>query len=167
MAVPMNRGRRGHADDRLPLAGAARGDGPAQVVQGAGTRLDVVDRRVQQPAQGQFVGVEPVQAVDSVEPFGALVVGAVVHSSVPSVRWRVLVPVAPRRLVPGVGLVSFMGVALLGVAVTGAAPFGVVAHAGASMATRSAAMPREPYAFTEPSDMPRVSATWASVMSAK
>ena len=43
----------------------------------------------------------------------------------------------------------------------------VPAHAGASMATRSAAMPREPYAFTEPSDMPSVSATWASVMSAK
>ena len=56
-----------------------------------------------------------------------------------------------------------------------AGPFGparsvvlaVRAHAGASMATRSAAMPREPYAFTEPSDMPSVSATWASVMSAK
>lgn len=43
----------------------------------------------------------------------------------------------------------------------------LVAHAGSSMAIRSAAIPREPYAFTEPSDMPSVSATWASVMSAK
>ncbi len=43
----------------------------------------------------------------------------------------------------------------------------VVAHAGSSMAIRSAAIPREPYAFTEPSDTPSVSATWASVMSAK
>ena len=43
----------------------------------------------------------------------------------------------------------------------------LVAHAGSSMAMRSAAIPREPYAFTEPSDMPSVSATWASVMSAK
>ncbi|GAQ69134.1 hypothetical protein T45_00856 [Streptomyces turgidiscabies] len=41
------------------------------------------------------------------------------------------------------------------------------AHAGSSMAMRSAAMPREPYAFTEPSDMPSVSATCASVMSEK
>ena len=40
-------------------------------------------------------------------------------------------------------------------------------HAGASIATRSAAMPRDPYALTEPSDMPSVSATCASVMSAK
>ncbi len=43
----------------------------------------------------------------------------------------------------------------------------LVVHAGASMATRSAAIPREPYALTEPSDIPRVSATCASVMSAK
>ncbi|CAM5714728.1 hypothetical protein STENM223S_10828 [Streptomyces tendae] len=42
-----------------------------------------------------------------------------------------------------------------------------VAHDDASMASRSAAMPREPYALTEPSEMPSVSATWASVMSAK
>lgn len=41
------------------------------------------------------------------------------------------------------------------------------AHAVASMAIRSAAMPREPYAFTEPRDMPSVSETCASVMSAK
>ncbi len=43
----------------------------------------------------------------------------------------------------------------------------VLAHAGASMAIRSAAIPREPYALTEPSEMPSVSATCASVMSAK
>lgn len=45
----------------------------------------------------------------------------------------------------------------------------VVVHhdCAASIATRSAAMPRDPYAFTEPSDIPSVSATWASVMSAK
>ncbi len=43
----------------------------------------------------------------------------------------------------------------------------VCGHAVASIATRSAARPREPYAFTEPSDIPSVSATWASVMSAK
>ena len=46
-------------------------------------------------------------------------------------------------------------------------PLTLVAHAGSSMAIRSAAIPREPYAFTEPSDTPSVSATWASVMSAK
>lgn len=32
-------------------------------------------------------------------------------------------------------------------------------HAGASMAIRRAAMPRDPYAFTEPRDIPSVSAT--------
>lgn len=41
------------------------------------------------------------------------------------------------------------------------------AHACASIVTRSAAMPLDPYAFTEPSDIPSVSATWASVMSEK
>ncbi len=41
------------------------------------------------------------------------------------------------------------------------------AHTGSSMAMRSAAIPREPYAFTEPNEMPRASATWASVMSEK
>ena len=56
---------------------------------------------------------------------------------------------------------------VLPVAPVGSVALAVRAHAGASMATRSAAMPREPYALTEPSDMPRVSATWASVMSAK
>lgn len=38
-------------------------------------------------------------------------------------------------------------------------PVPVPAHAVASMATRSAAMPREPYAFTEPREIPSVSAT--------
>lgn len=129
---------------------------------------------------------------------GALFVGAVIHSSVPSVRLRFFVllepappdaPVPPalfRAFVPAL-FRAFVPV-LLGVVVLVPAPPGgtppgaelvptvlpvgavvpaVRAHAGASMATRSAAMPREPYAFTEPSDMPSVSATWASVMSAK
>ncbi|GAA3099919.1 hypothetical protein GCM10017687_08700 [Streptomyces echinatus] len=74
-------------------------------------------------------------------------------------RLRVLWRVTPRRLAPGAGLVTFGGVVLTGVTVKGIAPFGVGAHAGASMATRKAAMPREPYAFTEPRDMPSVSAT--------
>lgn len=39
---------------------------------------------------------------------------------------------------------TFVGVALMGVTVMGSAPFGVVTHAGVPMATRSAAMPREP-----------------------
>lgn len=64
-----------------------------------------------------------------------------------------LVSAALPRIVP----VAFVRVAVLGVLV----------HVRAPMAIRSAAMPREPYALTEPSDMPRVSATWASVMSAK
>ncbi len=40
-------------------------------------------------------------------------------------------------------------------------------HAWASITARSAAIPREPYALTEPREIPSVSATWASVMSAK
>ncbi len=41
----------------------------------------------------------------------------------------------------------------------------LLGHCPASIRTRSAAIPRDPYAFTEPSEMPRVSATCASVMS--
>lgn len=129
--------------------------------------------------------------------------GAVIHSSVPSVRLRFFVlcvlfalfvpfePASPDALVRLAlfrGFVPAFVPALLGAFVVvpaspGGTPLGVElippvapvgsvvlavrAHADASMATRSAAMPREPYALTEPSDMPRVSATWASVMSAK
>lgn len=52
--------------------------------------------------------------------------------------------------------------------VGGLAPLGAArAHDVLPIATRRAAMPREPYALTEPTDMPSVSAAWASVMSAK
>ncbi|MDQ0960178.1 hypothetical protein QFZ66_004056 [Streptomyces sp. B4I13] len=63
-------GRGRHADDRLPLAGPADGDGSPQVVQGAVARLHLLDDVVEHPAQCQLVRVEPV---------GALVVEVVVH----------------------------------------------------------------------------------------
>ncbi len=229
---------RGRADECLAFARTAGGDRPAQVVQGAVARLHVLDGLVQQGAQLQLVRVEP---------FEALFVPAVVHSSVPSVRVCGVLPVRcheraqpcepvplghapavrgdrlrlrcglrsvlglrlrrgvlPRRvrgpsrsgrwpavLVPAVAGV-LAGVGRTAVRALRAARRGVrraagggpralrlaflgarvprvlaVDHADASMASRSAAMPREPYALTEPSEMPSVSATWASVMSAK
>ncbi len=97
---------------------------------------------------------------------GVLLGGAVVHSSVPSVCLFLLLPPVRTggRVVPLGGFVSPGGIVSL-VAVRACVV--AVAHAGASMATLSAAIPREPYALTEPRDMPSVSATWASVMSAK
>lgn len=114
---------------------------------------------MQQPAQCQLVRAEPFGAqcvrgeyvrAHCVRALrvGAVSVGAVVHNFVPSLRLLVLVLGAPPVLI-------------------GASPLLVLTHAGASMAIRSAAIPREPYALTDPSDIPRVSATWASVMSAK
>jgi len=49
-----------------------------------------------------------------------------------------------RRFVAEVRLVALVGTALVGLA-----PVGPLAHAVFSIATRSAAMPREPYALTE------------------
>lgn len=138
----------GHADECLALAGPAGGHRAAQMLQRAVGGFDLLDRLVQQPAQRQFVRAEAFGAQFGRALFVGLSVGAVVHSSVPSVRLPVLVLRAP-----------FL--------VTALCVLVVLAHAGASMATRSAAMPREPYALTEPSDIPRVSATCASVMSAK
>jgi hypothetical protein len=72
----------------------------------------------------------------------ALVVGSVAHSSVPGMLLVFVLgglgPVC--RLMPLIGLVLLMGVAAPG----GGATLLVAAHAGAPMAIRSAAMPREP-----------------------
>lgn len=124
--------------------------------------LDGAHRLMQHPAQCQLFRVEPVEA---------LVVGAVVHSSVPSMRSLVLLLLLflllAFCLLASLLLRNTTGPEFLGPETVGRGPVRSVAHTGSSMAMRSAAIPREPYAFTEPSDTPSVSATWASVMSAK
>lgn len=180
-------GRR--ADECLALAGPPGGHRAPQVLQGAVARLHLPDRPLHHRAQGGLVGGRPV-GPGSV---GALRGGAVVHSSLPSVRVvrvvhvvrvvRVLplfppgrsggraVPVAgvrscvipvtgvgtravpvegsPPRVMPVTGVrtrvMPVTGVGTRIVPVAGVRSRVVaVAHAGASMATLSAAIPREP-----------------------
>ncbi|SFN60019.1 hypothetical protein SAMN04487980_102593 [Streptomyces sp. cf124] len=134
-----------------------------------------------------FVGAVIHSSVPSVRlRFFVLLEPAPPDAPVPPALFRAFVPALFRAFVPALFrafVPVLLGVVVLVPAPPGGAPPGaelvptvlpvgavvpaVRAHAGASMATRSAAMPREPYAFTEPSDMPSVSATWASVMSAK
>lgn len=83
------------------------------------------------------------------------------HRCVPSLLRLLFVPLVPA--VGGLGPAGPLRVPAVTVAPLGAAR----AHDVLPIATRRAAMPREPYALTEPTDMPRVSAAWASVMSAK
>ncbi|CAM5718836.1 hypothetical protein SMICM304S_05401 [Streptomyces microflavus] len=95
----------------------------------------------------------------------------------PRFRFRALVRLALRALVVRTVRAIRVGVrGLLGPVVHNSVSRRVIlvpvlvpvpAHAWASITTRSAAIPREPYALTEPSEIPSVSATWASVMSAK
>lgn len=68
----------GHADEGLALAGPAGRYRLAQVVQRAVARLDLLDRLVEQSAQGQLVGVEP---------FGGVHVGPVVVGALSSGSW--------------------------------------------------------------------------------
>lgn len=130
-ADQQRRGR--HTDERLPLPGAPRGNRTAQMVEGAVRGLEVLYRSLQHPAQGHFVPAKTLSG--SLTEAAQLIFRPVVHNFVSS-------PVVKRPVRP-----------------VPLKPVPVPAHAVASMATRSAAMPREPYAFTEPSDIPSVSAT--------
>ncbi len=147
--------RGGSPDDGLPAPGAPDGHGAAQLVERVGGGFELAHGAAQQAAQRLFVeaalGTRPAAGPHT------LVVAEPVAEPVPDP----LLEGAPEG-------VTEAAVRIPAVApVAGVSLRKVVAHTGASIATRSAAMPREPYALTEPSESPRVSATWASVMSAK
>lgn len=189
--------RRGRADDGLPPAGPPGGYRALEMLQGPVGGFEVPHGTEQHPAQGYLVqlaagagaagagasgtragatgpekvgertggfsGVSPVGGAALVRLSGRALLArsALTARTVRSVR---LLRIGVRSLLrPVVHNSVSRRVILVPVLVLVAGP----AHVWASITTRSAAIPREPYALTEPSETPSVSATWASVMSAK
>lgn len=177
--------RRGRADDGLPPAGAPGGHRALEMLQGPVGGFEVPHGAAQHPAQDDLVqlavtGAEP--APDAPEEVGQRTGGFGGVSRVGGLGGAALVRLSGRALLARtirsvrllrIGVRSLLRpvvhnsvsrrVVLVPVLVPVAGP----AHVWASITTRSAAIPREPYALTEPSETPSVSATCASVMSAK
>lgn len=188
------RGRR-HPDEGLPTTRTPGGHRAEQMVEGSVARFEVLHGTVHHPAQrglvegitaggtgalaeetGRTLESQGVRApTGPVGPAGPVVgrggAGGTGVRTRPRVAVRVrgvLRPVVHNSVSSPVIPMSASRPAQVPVPVL--APVIVVVtptHACASITTRSAAMPREPYAFTEPRDIPSVSATCASVMSAK
>ena len=158
-------GRR-RADERLPTVRPARGNGPLEVVEGVGGRLKITHAVAQQLSKGLLSGVHR-GAAPGLGGGGVRVDSEVRRRAAVRPRLRLRTRLG---FDPGFGLAAHSPLTVrfgLVLPPVTARAVQTLTHDAASIAVRSAAMPRDPYAFTEPRESPSTLATCASVMSAK
>ncbi|CAM5573282.1 hypothetical protein STANM309S_01892 [Streptomyces tanashiensis] len=134
---------------------ARRGHGTAQVLQRAEGGLHAAHGVLEEPPQRELVVALSGPGLDVHHALSTQLVTFIQEP------WFLGGgAVLARRLARRLGGMPLGDVVAVTVLVGHCRPRRVPRSCRRSIATRSAAMPREPYAFTDPRDMPSVSATW-------